>query len=218
MPFYDELTPEADFRIGIWQIEENEGFGDFNLNSSQFEEPYFKVNTALQKQRICTLALLQKMTGMQLNSIGHDQLGKPTLPAGMGHVGISHTKDWVVIGLHKSIASIGIDVEKIQPRIAQVARRFLGNKELQDIARLQLDSLDELRMYTIYWCGKEAFYKSMPGVGYSYQLGIQVEPFALVDGQFEIKFETTENGVNNPVRKKMKYLHLNGHELVYCTA
>lgn len=229
MPFYSVSEPVADFSLGLWHVTESDKELALTFNSIISDNAYQNVNDELRRQRLATLALVNQMTGIVLHEIGHDVNGKPLLPKGIGTITISHSKEWVVVGIDKQFRTIGVDIELVQAKLEKVATRFLNPAEWTFIETIE--KAERLRMLTLYWCAKETLYKILPGSGHSFQHGFLVEPFELkaniapptgsalvTAGEFWINFKPTGSSVDKPVRNKMNYLSIGDYELVYCIA
>ena len=229
MPFYSVSEPVADFSLGLWHVTESDNELTLRFNSIIRDNAYQNVNSELRRQRLATLALINEMTGIVLHEIGHDVNGKPLLPKGIGTITISHSKEWVVVGIDKQFRTIGVDIELVQAKLEKVATRFLNPAEWTFLETFE--KVERLRMLTLYWCAKETLYKILPGFGYSFQHGFLVEPFELKSnnapqmentlmkaGEFWISFKPEGLTVDKLVRNKMNYLSVGDYELVYCIA
>ena len=229
MPFYSVSEPVADFSLGLWHVTESDNELTLRFNSIIRDNAYQNVNSELRRQRLATLALINEMTGIVLHEIGHDVNGKPLLPKGIGTITISHSKEWVVVGIDKQFRTIGVDIELVQAKLEKVATRFLNPAEWTFLETFE--KVERLRMLTLYWCAKETLYKILPVSGHSFQHGFLVEPFELktniappigaalvTAGEFWISFKPEGLTVDKLVRNKMNYLSVGDYELVYCIA
>ncbi len=79
--------------------------------------------------------------------------GKPNLLNHPAHISISHTTNHVA-AIVSSKYCVGIDIEKVAPRILNIKHKFLSVEELEACSG---KSENELCM--LYWCIKEAVYK-----------------------------------------------------------
>jgi len=107
-----------------------------------------------RKQWLAYRILLQNLWYEQPMEIVYDKFGKPHI-MNSEHMNFSasHSGSYaaVITGLK---CQVGIDIEKITPRLLQVKERFLSGIELNAFG----PSYD-LEKLGIYWCGKEALYK-----------------------------------------------------------
>ncbi len=86
---------------------------------------------------------------------------------------LSHTKDWVALGLHSSTGSCGLDM------VANCDKRFLR----QDVQMRILENVDGLaslpkeQYATLAWSAKEAAFKCMPGKNLLSQIAVKFVNF-----------------------------------------
>jgi len=76
--------------------------------------------------------------------------GKPFLTPKTFAISISHNQEWIGIAW-STLALLGLDIERIDPRIEKVSDRFLHGEELNYIKTL--------RDKTAVWCIKECLIK-----------------------------------------------------------
>jgi 4'-phosphopantetheinyl transferase len=92
-----------------------------------------------------------------------DQNGKPRLASESGfHFNVSHSGDWVVCATGSLV--VGVDVERIRPRVPDVLDRVLSKPERDQFECL--DEAEQRRFFFTRWAVKEAFSKALgQGVG-----------------------------------------------------
>lgn len=78
--------------------------------------------------------------------------GRPELSIPGLHVSISHSGEYAAVVLSKT--PIGIDIEKISPRIERIQHKFMNEHERE----LLMDEKDIRWMHTV-WSAKEALFK-----------------------------------------------------------
>jgi len=156
MPVIQTIIPEKNLRIGLWHITEPEKDLRSLIVLNPFDEKLFErmKNEKRRKQWLAYRVLLQQLWKEIPIEIVYDRFGKP----GVSNIenmtfSASHSGEYaaVIAGLG---FQVGIDIEKITPRLLRVKERFLSEGELNDIGPSH--DLDKL---SIYWCGKEALYK-----------------------------------------------------------
>jgi len=76
--------------------------------------------------------------------------GKPFLTPKTFAISISHNQEWIGLAWSK-LAILGLDIERIDPRIEKVTNRFLHDEEL--------NFTKTLRDKTAVWCIKECLIK-----------------------------------------------------------
>lgn len=147
MPFNHTIQINADTKVGIWKISE--------------PEDYFLKHVSIQKNISHPYKRLQHLAGRRLlkmlepdfpvDTICVDSSGKPHLPDPVFQFSISHSENYAAAIVSRS-NSVGIDVEKINPKLFRIAPKFLNEKE-----RSQMP--DNLVTYALCWSAKEAVYK-----------------------------------------------------------
>lgn len=131
---YDVFEPEEVFSFLL--EEEIEVFNSFKSSKRQ-------------REYAATRYLRTSLFGKQkINYFSH---GTPFIN-GVGHISISHASSYVAIGVCDEF-SIGIDLELIRPKVLIVSKRFLNDKEKQE---LNSNDIEEM---TKVWSLKEALYK-----------------------------------------------------------
>lgn len=146
---------EGPAQIGVWQIDEEAGELYSALKLSAAEEALY-ASFRTEPRRLQWLAyrrLLREMTGPCDVHIRYDEAGKPFLTDLSWHISVTHTGSFSGVILSKTVR-VGIDMEKIRPRIEHVREKFLSDEELAAIpVNCRLEYL------TLGWCAKEALYK-----------------------------------------------------------
>jgi phosphopantetheinyl transferase len=85
--------------------------------------------------------------------VEYDSSGKPYLAGSELHISVTHTDDLAAIIISRH-ARVGIDIERIRPRIEKVRDKFISQDEAVLIGKER-----ELEQLTLAWCAKEALYK-----------------------------------------------------------
>lgn len=107
-----------------------------------------------EAESYAVLALLRQHYGEDVQ-LGHKPNGAPYLPGKKEYISISHTDGRVVLAL--SSQPIGIDLERISPRIAVLTPRILS----PDIAKRveQYTGSEQEQLHHILWTASEALFK-----------------------------------------------------------
>ena len=160
--------------LGIWEIEE------------PFEDIYSKVKLSKQEEKIFScmksparkqqwlsyrLILPYLVTPKEMSSINYDEFGKPYLNNGVRHISVSHSGKFSAL-IASTKHSVGIDIEKIQPKILNLAERFMNSHELD-----QISSKHEMESLYLVWTSKEAIYKLYGKKNISFKENITIFPF-----------------------------------------
>jgi phosphopantetheinyl transferase len=87
------------------------------------------------------------------SSIGYHSSGKPYLENSNAHISISHTKDYAGIIISDSFG-VGLDLERIHPRIEKIAHKFVSPEEEKII-----QGKNSLEKLFVIWGVKEVLFK-----------------------------------------------------------
>jgi len=155
MPFYLHKD-EKDQRIAFWKIEEPDSFftertGFVNPdNLKRFTHPQARL------QWLASRLLLFELLGPVLyKTLKKDASGKPIAQGQGFELSISHSDDLVAVAISKNI--IGIDIQKITPKLAAVAPKFILEA---DLAAINLGKEKQLEQIHVHWGIKEALFKA----------------------------------------------------------
>ncbi|MBA2408030.1 MAG: 4'-phosphopantetheinyl transferase superfamily protein [Chitinophagales bacterium] len=83
----------------------------------------------------------------------NDLNGKPVILNFPMQVSLSHSASLTALLLSDRF-EVGIDIEKIDPKICRIQHKFMKEEELNG-----LSEENELETLYVYWCAKEAMYK-----------------------------------------------------------
>ena len=166
--------------------------------------------------------------------------GKPFLKGFSGEISFSHTQEYAAVILDCN-QPVGIDIEKVKPRIEKVRSRFLDKDELEYIDQLccsvegketgslapgDITSLSgtrperteiserRLEILYIYWCSKEALYKFHGKHSVDLKNDIHIRPFdyfCKLQGYLSALLTTPEGTELH----RLQYEMISDHMLVY---
>ena len=152
--FHDLLLPPGEW--GLWSITESEDWLRGRLALFPREEEQLRCIKGEERRRefLAARQLLHHMSGRSARAeLVKDTDGKPHLPDSKFFVSISHTVGYSAAVAHPR--PCGIDVQRIVPRIVNLAPKFVGAGE-----RKQLTEEKELEQLHLIWAAKEAIYKA----------------------------------------------------------
>ncbi|MCK9400448.1 MAG: 4'-phosphopantetheinyl transferase superfamily protein [Bacteroidales bacterium] len=139
----------------IWKISESVEELRSAIRLREEEETLYQsfVAESRKKQWLAYRLLIRELLKPDEFPVEYDVSGKPFLAGSDFHISVTHTDDLaaVIISCH---ARVGIDMEKIRPRIEKVREKFLNPEESALIGKEW-----ELEQLTLAWCAKEALYK-----------------------------------------------------------
>ncbi|MCW5910038.1 MAG: 4'-phosphopantetheinyl transferase superfamily protein [Cyclobacteriaceae bacterium] len=119
-------------------------------------------------------ALLKELVeqcGLEFYGLEKNAFGKPSLKKHLHHISLSHSYPYVAaqIDLH---TEVGIDLEQPKAKLLSVAPRILASGELTDAGQ-------DVIKHCVYWCAKEALYKSYGKRGLHFADHLNIKPFEL---------------------------------------
>lgn len=151
MPIVLQQQLSASVSICIWQIAETEAFfmENYQLNSIDLLDIQ---NIKLESRRLekwACRAALGALVGSNTIDVTYTSNGQPL--HSKGFISFSHTKNFALVAW--SVHPIGIDIEKITPRILNLKHKFMNPQE-----SIHFDPKSP-KDITLIWSAKEAIYK-----------------------------------------------------------
>lgn len=176
MPFYQDFTDE-NASILFWKYDEKDSF----IHHELIEEADFEKVEHYHPKKLLEYLMIRKMLKMELpnHKILYKTIGQPYLFPKDYYISITHSFPFASLAISKK--RIGIDLEKIMPKILRVKHKFLHSSEIE-----WTENDDEVAFLTVIWVIKEALYKLHPSKYWSLKKYYQVEQFSL-DELSEIK-------------------------------
>jgi len=143
------------FVVGLWEIlEDLEELRERMIFTEQDVDYYqrFLVEKR-QKHWLASRLLLKELAGGNYGNILYDQNGKPFFSSGKCHLSYSHAGTMAAAIISETMP-VGIDVERVTPKLLGIKDRFLSDEELVGMGY----AVTPERL-CLGWCGKEALYK-----------------------------------------------------------
>lgn len=204
MPLIEKRTIAQGLDIGLWDITESDDF--FFQRLFLANEMQFHLNKMHPKRRSEWLAgrwLLKEVAGK--NAICQkDKFGKPYLKNSTRYISISHSHGLAAVSVGER--SLGIDIQKITPKIRRIAHKFMRPTEADS-----LENESYLDHLTVYWSAKEALYKAYGKKELDFRKNILVTPFT-----YQFRGELTGAVSKNDfyATYDLNYEKIGGHMLV----
>src|SRR5258706_16031544 len=157
MPLLFQRNVAEQTQLAIWKIEESAEWFRSQLMLDEKENAL--INSIHHPQRklhwLSSRLLLRQVLGnpdvfIHLES---DDRGKPVVHNFPVHLSISHSFELSALLMSEKFM-VGIDIEKIDPKIERIKHKFLREEKLLAISEEQ-----RLEQLYVYWCAKEAMYK-----------------------------------------------------------
>lgn len=172
MPLYQDFYLN-DIRYLFWKFSEED---HFEIEEFADDTKWITLKNASKKKQyeyIMVRQLLKKIG--QHYKILYKENGAPYLCPPNWEISISHSFPFVFLVASKR--KIGVDIEKINPKINRLKYKFLNSNEQQ----WHLNKENEIEYLTIIWCIKEALYKLHPNKYWSFSKNYEVQDFSLSD-------------------------------------
>lgn len=168
MAVYKEVNIKES-RIVIWKYEEEDREEIFSLaNELDNLEKYHQKR---QTEKLIVRKILTMI--LPYHQLMYHQDGAPYLVPSGYCISISHSLPFVVVAISPN--KIGVDIEKIKPKIKTIKNKFLNTSEL-----IWTDNERELEYLTAIWTIKEALYKIDSSKNWSFSECYEVSPFDLL--------------------------------------
>lgn len=171
----------------VWRITEDVEALRSAISLKEDEEVLFStfVAESRKKQWLAYRILIRRLIEPEDFPVDYDAMGKPFLAGSSYHISVTHTDDLAAVIISRK-RKVGIDTEKIKPRIEKVKDKFLNDGELA-----LLNKGSELGQMTLVWCAKEALYKFYGKRNLDFRENIFVEVPACAGMAFgaEIRYE-----------------------------
>lgn len=171
MPFYQDFTDE-NATILFWKYDENDQFNHWELIQP---EDFQKVENYHPK-KMAEYLMIRKLLRVAKpeHKILYQSIGKPYLYPKDAFISITHSFPFAALAVSEK--RIGIDLEKIMPKILKIKHKFLHQNEIA-----WTENEDEVELLTVIWVIKEALYKLHPSKYWSLKNHYEVESFGLND-------------------------------------
>lgn len=198
------------YTYAIWHISETE---EVLLDLSELTSIEVKEFSTIRHEekkkeylagRLTVKAILANMNKV-FNGIQKDEYGKPHLIRCDHHISLSHSFPYAAAIVH-SENTVGIDIERPQPKLKAIAPKFLSQNELAEAA-------DDKKKLCIYWSAKEVLYKIYGRKQMSLCNEIKVDPFSA-----EGEEGTLRGSIIMPEHTRtynLKYVNFNGYIICF---
>lgn len=161
-------------KILVWQSTEtfDELVTFFDKNETE------ELNTLQSEKRKIEYLSVRLALKTLLNreiKICYNDDGKPFLSDYFAEIGISHSGQWIAVITHPT-CKVGIDIERFQPKISAISKRFLSKEELEKI--LEKDE-NRLKKLTLLWSAKESLFKVIGKEAVDFSRQLCILPFEM---------------------------------------
>ncbi len=169
MPFYQDFTTH-DSQILFWKYHDSDAFELVNLLGLETQEQVENYHPKKRKEYLMVRQMLKQ--SLPNHQILYKSIGQPYLDPKEAFISITHSFPFAALAI--SQRRVGIDIEKIMPKIRRIEHKFLHESEISWTRNeAQIDYL------TVIWVIKEALYKLHPSKYWSLKKHYRVAPFSL---------------------------------------
>jgi phosphopantetheinyl transferase len=155
MPIFLKKTFNNNGQVAIWKIDEPMSF--FKQQSKITAEERDQVDELASRKKLEWYAsryLLQFLFGEKDEIICiKDEHGKPHLKNSDHHISLSHSNEMTAVISSKNL--VGVDIQKIVPKIKRISKKFIGEEEEKKIGYS-----NRIEKMHIIWGAKECLYKA----------------------------------------------------------
>lgn len=176
MPLVYQQNINADTRLAVWYIAEDENFFLQNVPlQNKITHPHKRLQH-LAGRRLLT----ELFDDFPLDLIRIADTRKPFIPSEAFHFSISHCAHYAAAIVSKS-HRVGVDIEVPQEKIVSLKHKFLSGDEIE---RLQQLSYSEMQYLTACWSAKETMFKWYGAGKVDFREHIHLQTCACNDNEF----------------------------------
>jgi phosphopantetheinyl transferase len=185
----------------VWRITESPGELLAMIRLSDREKALYEgfLVEERRKQWLAYRILIRTLLEPDEVPVEYDALGKPYLAGSDRHISVTHSGDLAAVIMSRK-GAVGIDIERVRPKIERVKERFLSAEELEAAG-----NPPDAGLLTLAWCAKEALYKlyGLRNLDFRGQMKVHL-PERLKECEF--KGEVTANGATSVYRLQSRLL------------
>jgi phosphopantetheinyl transferase len=183
MPIFFQQEVDADTKLGIWKIEEDETYFDVPLQK-EITHPHKRL------QHLAGRWLLRYLfPDFPLELVRIADTRKPFLEDEAFHFSISHCGDFAAAIVSRR-NRVGVDIELASDKVERIRHKFISanEKAMLDRKEVHLPSVP-----TLVWSAKEAVFKWYGHGGIDFRGHIEMKTISARDHLFEAVIEFKKN-------------------------
>ncbi len=166
MPLYRDFT-DSTARILVWEFDECETLDPRILLEDEMREKFASLHPKRQAEVLMVRRMLKKLCPN--DKILYRENGEPYLASGKAEISVSHSFPFAALAV--STKRIGIDLERIKPKIERIRHKFILHEDAF------IDDENAAEYLTIIWSVKESLYKLHHSKYWSLKKNYEVMPF-----------------------------------------
>jgi len=204
-------TITADFRLGVWEVNEDEQYflRTYDYSSDELRE----INNKHENHRLQLLASRAVLYDMALTDSGYkivkDSQGKPHVVNIQGDISFTHSHSHAA-AIYSKTRLVGIDIQIGTDKINRIARKFVSEKEFEYIS-IHDNTID---YHHVLWGAKESLYKAYGRRKVEFRDNLFVDPFV-----YQSQGGRISGSVDMPDYKgafDIYYTKIDDYYMVYC--
>lgn len=157
--------------VACWKLDESPDYFSEQLDLSHVEKAQLdRVHPSRKLEWLASRHLINQMIGGERTAFKKDSFGKPFLDHSHLEISVSHSRDYVAGA--KALFKCGVDIQKFNPKIKRLAKKFLSDRELNSFTEE-----DELIALHVYWGAKESMYKAYGRKKLTFKRDMYLQPF-----------------------------------------
>ena len=165
MPIYN--SPDLhNSRLLLWNINESESELLSSIILTDYSKSRLKkIKSNIQRKQFLGVQNLLKLIEIKNDEMSYDINGKPIL--NNQYISISHSFNYC--GLVVSPNKVGLDIEKLRPKVLNISNKFVSAFEFNLIKKVNIRNITKI------WTVKEAVFKAFgfPGINFKENITIQ---------------------------------------------
>lgn len=166
-------------------------------------ESFKKIKNEKRKKEWLGVRILIKEYFGKYYDIKYDEYGSPYINKDY-NISVSHSNCLISIILCKN-ETVGIDIEKLSPKIARIALKFM--------IKADIDSITDNEIETMYlnWCGKETLYKMYKKGGLDFRKNLKIIP-SLINNTGIFTGEIISKNINKKYKLNYRFVQSEQHD------
>ncbi len=183
MPLYSKQICKGNLILALWQITESKEELLAKLQEGYQEETFQKRSEQANAMHyLASRCLIKEIFPRELVFLNKNEYNQPALLVNQVpfHISITHATDMAGIYLSKENLP-GLDLEKIDQRIARVKHKFMNTIELEFAG-----SENQISLQTLIWSAKEALYKVYGKKELDFKEHLHIHPFNISQDNFGV--------------------------------
>lgn len=186
MPLIRHTEISPGLKLGIWHIDETVDhlISQLFLNEEEFKALYSFKTVHRQKQWLSYRVLIRNLVKIDtIYKIYYTANGKPYLVHPPRNISVTHSESYsATLIAEDTTQQLGIDLERIDEKVARVKSKFLNPIEL-----IRASVNPSAETYTMFWSAKESVYKCYDRPEISLKENIHIHSLRQYEGYWLIK-------------------------------